>query len=142
MRFRKDNGKRTGLGAGLDITPIVDTVFNLLIFFALSLNFAVTSGGINVKLPKATSAEPVKAEQLTINLTEDGKTYLNDKKITAEKLSETLEKNQNKESVVIIRADSVVSHGRVVEVMDMVRGKGFSRLAIAVEQVGSEKGGK
>ncbi|HSE83459.1 MAG TPA: biopolymer transporter ExbD [Thermodesulfobacteriota bacterium] len=139
MRFRKDNGKRAGLGAGLDITPIVDTVFNLLIFFALSLNFAVTSGGINVKLPKATSAEPVKAEQLTINLTEDGKTYLNDKEITAGKLSETLEKNQNKESVVIIRADSAVSHGRVVEVMDMVRSKGFSRLAIAVEQAPSEE---
>ena len=94
----------------------------------------MTSGGINVKLPKATSAEPVKAEQLTINLTKDGKTYLNDKEITAEKLAETLGKNQNKESVVIIRADSVVTHGRVVEVMDMVREKGFSKLAIAVEQ--------
>jgi biopolymer transport protein ExbD len=134
MKFRKENGKRSGFGAAVDLTPIVDTVFNLLIFFALSLNFAATSGGINEKLPKATSAEPVKAEQLTINLTKNGKTYLNDKEITSEKLSETLEKNKNKGSIVIIRADNNVPHGRVVEVMDTVRTQGFSRLAIAVDQ--------
>lgn len=139
MRFRKENGKRSGLGAGLDLTPIIDTVFNLLIFFALSLNFAATSGGINVRLPKASSAEPVKTEQLTINLTRDEKTYLNDREITLEELSATLENNQNKESVVIIRADNDVSHGRVVQVMDMARESGFSRLAIAVQQVPSEE---
>ncbi len=139
MRFRKENGKKSGLGAGVDITPIVDTVFNLLIFFALSLNFAATSGGINIKLPKASSAEPVKADQLTINLTKDGKLYLNDKIITLDKLSQTLEKNQNKESLVIIRADSLVPHGRVVEVMDTVKTKGYSRLAIAVEHAPSQK---
>ena len=139
MRFRKENRNKGGFGAGVDITPIVDTVFNLLIFFALSLNFAATSGGINIKLPKASSAEPIKAEQLTINLTTDGKLYLNDKVITSEKLSETLEKNQNKESLVIIRADSLVPHGRVVEVMDTVKTKGYSRLAIAVEHAPSQK---
>jgi len=139
MRFRKENGNKGGLGAGVDITPIVDTVFNLLIFFALSLNFAATSGGINIKLPKASSVEPIKADQLTINLTKDGKLYLNDKIITLEKLSETLEKNQNKESLVIIRADSLVPHGRVVEVMDTVKTKGYSRLAIAVEHAPSQK---
>ncbi|MGH7799114.1 MAG: ExbD/TolR family protein [Thermodesulfobacteriota bacterium] len=139
MRFRKENRNKGGFGAGVDITPIVDTVFNLLIFFALSLNFAATSGGINIKLPKASSAEPIKAEQLTINLTKDGKLYLNDKVITSEKLSETLEKNRNKESLVIIRADSLVPHGRVVEVMDTVKTKGYSRLAIAVEHAPSQK---
>ncbi len=142
MKFRKENGKKIGFATAVDLTPVVDTVFNLLIFFALSLNFAATSGGINVKLPKASSAEPVKAEQLTINLTKDGKLYLNDKVITSEKLSETLEKNQDKDSLVIIRADSLVSHGRVVEVMDTVKGKGFSRLAIAVEHTPSKTEGR
>ncbi|MBI2487572.1 MAG: biopolymer transporter ExbD [Deltaproteobacteria bacterium] len=139
MRFRKENGNKSGLGAALDITPIVDTVFNLLIFFALSLSFAATSGGINIKLPKAASAEPVKTEQLTINLTKDGKLYLNDKTTTLEGLSETLRKNQNKESLVIIRADDSVPHGKVVELMDTVRTHGFSKLAIAVVQPPPEK---
>lgn len=134
MKFRDRNGKKSGFAAAVDLTPIVDTVFNLLIFFALSLNFAATSGGINVRLPKAATAEPVKAEQLTISLTKDGKVYLNDKVITIEELSKTLEGNQDKESLVIVRADNDVSHGRVVEIMDTVKTQGFSRLAIGVDQ--------
>ncbi|MGB7292590.1 MAG: biopolymer transporter ExbD [Thermodesulfobacteriota bacterium] len=134
MRFRKEDEAKKGLASTLDLTPIVDVVFNLLIFFALSLNFAVTSGGINVKLPKASSAEPVKAQELTINLTADGKTYLNDKVITLDNLSQKLKEKKDKESLVIIRADSAVTHGRVVEAMDIVKTNGFSRLAIAVDQ--------
>jgi biopolymer transport protein ExbD len=140
MRFRDGNGAKRGLGAAVDLTPIVDTVFNLLIFFALSLNFAATSGGINVNLPKATSAEPVRAEQLTVNITKDGKLYLNDKITTLDGLSQSLEKNQNKQSLVIIRADDSVPHGRVVEVMDTVKTHGFSRLAIAVQQTPTQEG--
>jgi biopolymer transport protein ExbD len=139
VRFRKEDEAKKGLASTLDLTPIVDVVFNLLIFFALSLNFAVTSGGINVKLPKAASAEPVKAQELTINLTADGKTYLNDKIITLEKLSERLKEKKDKDSLVIIRADSSVTHGRVVEAMDTVKTNGFSRLAIAVDQPLPEK---
>jgi biopolymer transport protein ExbD len=139
MRFRKDDDPKKGLASTLDITPIVDVVFNLLIFFALSLNFAVTSGGINVKLPRASSAEAVKAEELTVNLTADGKIYLNDKVITLEKLSQRLKEKKDKDSLVIIRADSLVTHGRVVEAMDTVRTNGFSRLAIAVDQPPFEK---
>jgi len=139
MRFRKEDEAKKGLASTLDLTPIVDVVFNLLIFFALSLNFAVTSGGINVKLPKASSAEPVRAEELTINLTSDGKIYLNDKVITLENLSQKLKGKQDKDSLVVIRADSSVTHGRVVEAMDTVRINGFSRLAIAVDQPPFEK---
>lgn len=139
MRFRKEEELKKGLASTLDLTPIVDVVFNLLIFFALSLNFAVTSGGINVKLPKAASAEPVKAQELTINLTADGKTYLNDKIITVENLSRKLKEKKDKDSLVIIRADSSVTHGRVVEAMDTVKTNGFSRLAIAVDQPPPEK---
>ncbi len=139
MKFKNGNGKKAGFAAAVDLTPIVDTVFNLLIFFALSLNFAATSGGINVRLPKAATAEPIKAEQLTISLTKDDKLYLNDKAISLDELSQTLEKNQDKESLVIIRADNAVPHGRVVEVMDMVKTQGFSRLAIGVEQAPPER---
>lgn len=134
MRFREQTIKKSGFGSTVDLTPIVDTVFNLLIFFALSLNFAATSGGINVKLPKAQTVEPVKAEQLTVNLTKDGKLYLNDKLITLDKLNDTLRQNQKKDSLIVIRADRSVEHGRVVEVMDIARTNGFSRLAIAVEK--------
>lgn len=134
MRFRKQKNGKSGVGATLDLTPIVDVVFNLLIFFALSLNFAATSGGINVKLPSASSAEPVKSEQLTINLTQAGQVYYNDKEINIDELPAKLQSIEDKESIVIIRADNNVPHGQVVEVMDIVKSEGFSKLAIAVDQ--------
>lgn len=134
MRFRKQKNGKAGSGATLDLTPVVDVVFNLLIFFALSLNFAATSGGINVKLPSASSAEPVKTEQLTINLTQAGKVYYNDKEINIDDLATKLEDIEDKDSIVIIRADNSVPHGQVVEVMDIVKSEGFSKLAIAVDQ--------
>lgn len=134
IRLKKENNKTKGLLNTLDLTPVVDVVFNLLIFFALSLNFAATSGGINVKLPKASSAEPIKSEQITINLTEDGKIYLNDKPSSNDEVRKKLKETKNKSSLVIIRADDNVRHGKVVEAMDLVKSEGFSRLAIAVQQ--------
>ncbi len=134
MKFRKQKNGKSGAGATLDLTPIVDVVFNLLIFFALSLNFAATSGGINVKLPSASSAEPVKTEQLTVNLTQAGQVYYNDKEIDMDELAPKLQEIEDKDSLIIIRADNTVAHGKVVEVMDIVKSEGFSKLAIAVDQ--------
>ncbi len=134
MKFRKQKNGKSGAGATLDLTPIVDVVFNLLIFFALSLNFAATSGGINVKLPSASSAEPVKTEQVTVNLTQAGQVYYNDKEINIDELAPKLQEIEDKDSLIIIRADNAVAHGKVVEVMDIVKSEGFSKLAIAVDQ--------
>jgi biopolymer transport protein ExbD len=142
MKFRKQKNEKTGVGSTLDLTPIVDVVFNLLIFFALSLNFAATSGGINVKLPSASSAEPVKSEQLTINLTQAGQVYYNDKEINIDDLSSKLKDIEDKDSLIIIRADNSVPHGQVVEIMDIVKTEGFSKLAIAVDQAKGSLDGK
>ncbi len=141
MKFRDKKNGKSGVGSTLDLTPVVDVVFNLLIFFALSLNFVATSGGINVKLPSASSAEPVKMEQLTVNLTQDGQVYYNDKKIEIDELPTRLKDIEDKDSIVIIRADNSVPHGRVVQVMDIVKSEGFSKLAIAVDQAPGSQGG-
>ncbi len=133
MKFKPVKRSKSGSG-GLDLTPIVDVVFNLLIFFAVTLSFAATSGGINVKLPSASSADPVEKEEITVNLTEDGKLFYNDKSVDLAGLAEKLKEVKNKESIIIIRADSTVPHGKVVEVMDTVKTEGLSKIAIAVDQ--------
>lgn len=137
MRFRPVRKAKAGLGGALDLTPIVDVVFNLLIFFALTLNFAATSGGINVKLPSASTAEPVKTEQVTINLTKDGKVFYNDKEINLNDLAAKLKQIEDKDSIIVIRADDSVPHGSVVRVMDIVKSEGLTRLAIAVQSAAS-----
>ena len=134
MRFRNRTLRSKGVGAILDLTPIVDMVFNLLLFFAVSLNFSATAGGIKVKLPSSSTAEHIRAERVMINLTRDLKTYLNDKPVSEAQLRRKLEAMPDKKSLVVIRADDLVPHGVVVRTMDVVKASGFSRLAIAVEK--------
>ena len=133
MRFRHADIVKNGQGVSLDVTPIVDVVFNLLIFFALSLNFAATSGGINVNLPSAKSAKPIKSEDISINMTKDGTLYYNDKVIEYEELADKLKPIEDKSTLVLIRADNTVPHGKVVQVMDIAKSEGFSKLAFAVD---------
>ncbi len=133
MNFKSKKINNKGVGSALDLTPVVDVVFNLLIFFALSLNFAAASRGINVKLPSASSAKIIRSDQITVNLTKEGHTFLDDKKITLEQLGPMLKEKADKKSLVIIRADSDVEHGKVVRIMDIIKSQDLNRIAIAVD---------
>lgn len=119
----------------VDITPMIDIVFQLVLFFMVSTTFK-TSSGIQVDLPRS-SQEVVVAEQddLQILMTLDGTTYLNDTEVTTEALKRLLEDVATADinRLVVIKADTGVEHGRVVEVMDLARGLGLTRLAIATE---------
>lgn len=133
MNFRSKRNNNKGVGSALDLTPVVDIVFNLLIFFALSLNFAAASRGIDIKLPSASSAKTIRSDQVTVNLTKEGLIFLDDKKITLEQLGPMLKEKADKKSLVIIRADSDVEHGKVVRIMDIIKSQDLNRIAIAVD---------
>lgn len=134
MNFRKGRNRKAGNGSTLDLTPVVDVVFNLLIFFALSLNFAAASRGIDIKLPTSSSAQSLKSDQLTINLTKDNKTYLDDKAVSGmDDLKKLLKEKADSNALIVIRADNDVSHGKVVSIMDAVKSAGLNRIAIAVD---------
>jgi len=129
MKFKE----RTQADVHLDITPIVDTVFNLLIFFALSLNFIITPG-IKVNLPESEMEEVIRErEEIIIAVRKDKEIFINNSSIAIDKLFLILKKaaQKNKDTLVIIQADKEVSHGRVVKVMDTIKRAGFKRLAIA-----------
>ncbi len=129
MRFTQKRGSDKG---GIDLAPIVDVVFNLLIFFALTLNFAISSG-IKVNLPKATG-EIVEIKDVNIHIAKDGKVYFNDMLMrSANSLKREFQKIPNKDTLVIIRADSEALHGPVVSTMDLAKTQGFSKIAIGVE---------
>lgn len=131
MRFRKPRRS----AQLLDITPIVDTVFNLMIFFALSLNF-ISIPGIPVNLPRATSfAEAQPKKELTIALTRDEELFVNGSPVTTSELADALHRQaaEAPDTLVVISADTDSRHGRVVEVMDLARAAGLVRLAIATK---------
>ena len=132
MEFKKRRKK----DIHLDITPIVDTVFNLLIFFALSLNFTNPST-LPIKLPQISSKDVTKQpiQQITIEITEMGEVFLNQKAQTDDSLQQKLKrlKSQSPESKVILLADEKVYHGKIVKIMDLCKKAGFNKISIAAQ---------
>jgi biopolymer transport protein ExbD len=139
MEFRRIRRSRPGL----DLTPLVDTVLNLLIFFMLSSSFAFQPG-ILVRLPEAASKEEEPKQDLVLILTRDNRLYLNDDPLQLADLGARLRERlrDRKDRVVIIKADRDVLHGRVVEVMDIAKTAGAVRLAIATEPKAPNPSGK
>lgn len=117
----------------LDLTPIVDVVFNLLIFFALSLNFSDLTSSLNIKLPKAKSSETLTELQIIVSIEKGNKIYIDDKLLFYDQVKNYLIK-QDKSKTVVLKADEVIDHGFVVKVMDLIKSSGFEKLGIAVKK--------
>lgn len=133
MRFKRGRLKLE-VGEYLDIAPLIDIVFLLLIFFLLTWNFlAQSQAGIKVNLPKAVTSEAVAEESLIISVTSENLIYLNDKIVTIKELASKLETLPKKKSL-LIKADRRASLGRVVEVWDICRNAGISQVNIATTQ--------
>jgi biopolymer transport protein ExbD/biopolymer transport protein TolR len=119
----------------IDLTPMVDVVFLLLIFFMISTTF-VESPGISVKLPEA-SAQMVQREPLEIKLylAQNGDIYLGREQVSLDDYRALLADRQGdaERTTVLLLADQEARHGRVVELMDLARDAGFRKLAIATE---------
>ena len=133
MNFRE----QTQTDVQLDITPIVDTVFNLLIFFALSLNFIITPG-INVNLPESITEEIIRErDELIIVMNKDDTIYIDGINISPDQLDLLLSgaAQRNQETLVIIQADQDVAHGSVVSMMDRTKKAGLKRVAIATSSM-------
>ncbi len=122
----------------VDVTPLIDIIFQLVLFFMVSTTF-VTSPGIQVDLPRS-SAQTILRDKDDINVwvTADGAVYVDDKPVDWAALRSALgtAAKSNPSTLVIVKADENVDHGRVVAVMDLARAFGLTRLAIATEAGG------
>lgn len=142
MNFRS---KPKSHSSFIDIAPFLDTVFNLLIFFALSLNF-ISTPGIRVNLPKSSAQEIVRKEKdVRIVVTAKGEIHVGGELVPIEALPSRLDRlaKANPQAQVLIQADAAVPHGLVVSVMDAARTVGLNRLAIITtprEESEREKG--
>lgn len=119
--------------ARIEIIPMIDTVFFLLVFFMMASLAMTVHGGIPVNLPRAAKAEAARAP-VSISIARDGVVYLEREPIEAAELTARLQARARTEPdlAVVIEADTEVLHGRVVDVMDAVRLAGVGKLAIAV----------
>ena len=116
----------------VDLSPLIDVVFLLLIFFMVSTRFK-DDHGLNLSLPKSESKQATEQQQLVIAIDREGKIVLGSETVAKpaliEKIQEKLAGFDNK--VVILKVDESVSHGTVFEVMDAAKSAGAEQLTFA-----------
>jgi biopolymer transport protein ExbD/biopolymer transport protein TolR len=127
----------------VDVTPLIDIVFQLVLFFMVTTTF-VSSPGIKVDLPRSSSETLLQnQEDLHIWMTDEGVVYVDKRPVDLDGLKAVFSARAaaDPSTMVIIEADTNVEHGRVVGVMDLARSAGLERLAIATEpDFGKEDG--
>ncbi len=130
MNFGNDNNEQQ---PRVELTSLVDVVFLLVLFFAVTTTFPKTPAGVKIKLPKMKNVAAEKPQSpLEIFIDKDGKIYYKNAKITTEKLKEIIKRDKKK--TVIVDADARTSHGEVMKVLDFLKGSGVERILIAAEK--------
>ncbi len=133
MKFERLK-RRTQINKGqIDIAPLVDVMFLLLIFFMLTSNF-ILQPGIKVRLPRAVTSEIIESENLILSVTGQDLLYLNFKPIQIGVVAEKLKEAAQNDASVLIKADIGASLGRIVEIWDLCRQLGIDKVNIATNQ--------
>ena len=127
MKFKRRLKIEKGM---VDLTPLVNVFFLLLIFFMFTSSF-IFQPGIRVNLPKAITSEVIQEEGAVLIITKADKIYLSDREISNDELSSKLRLIAKSKGSLLIKADSDASLGRVVEVWDMCRREGVLQINIA-----------
>jgi len=119
--------------AMIDMTPMLDIVFIMLIFFIVTTSF-VKEAGIEVNKPKAANQTKQKSANIFVAVKDTGDIWLDKRRVDIELVGSTIEKllAEQPTDVIIIQADKNAKHGDVVEVMDAIKEAGSSlRISIA-----------
>jgi biopolymer transport protein ExbD len=121
--------------ARIEIIPMIDTMFFLLVFFMIATLSMTIQHGMPVVLPTADSATDKIPEQISLTLTPEGTLYYNKDLIGLPELEIRLVNLQqtHHDPSIVINADEQVSHGQVIKVMDIIRLAGIPHMAIATK---------
>lgn len=130
MRFKQKMGLEAGIKQ-IEITPLIDCVFLLLIFFMLTSHFVVAPG-IKIALPQTAHTDAVEVESVTITVSSEDILYVGDSILTRGELENYL-KNAKPESV-FIKADRESSLGAIASVWDACKGAGIEKIGIATTE--------
>jgi len=124
MRFKR----RLMPQANVDLVPMIDVVFQLVIFFMVSTTFILTPG-ISLVLPGSTTSEPVVMTKFVVTVISENEIYLNKDKYTLSGLDKKLEtmtaSKKSSVKTVVVEGDRAVSYDLMIKVLDVLRKNGF-----------------
>ncbi|MEL7448892.1 MAG: biopolymer transporter ExbD [Pseudomonadota bacterium] len=118
--------------AAMNITPLIDMVFILLIFFAVNASF-IKEAGVNIERPSARTAQTQEQANIMIAVTENGEVWIDRQRVDPRSVRGHVERlhAENPEGSVVILADDDSQTGLVIEVLDQSRLAGVDNVAVA-----------
>ena len=128
------NRNREEEDASIDMTPMLDIVFIMLIFFIVTTSF-VKEAGIQVNKPEANQANKEPSANIFIAIRDTGEIWMDKREVDVKRVAANLERMlaEQPTDLVVIQADKEAEHGRVVEVMDQIKEAGIDKISIAAE---------
>lgn len=121
----------------LNMTPMVDVILNLLIFFMLGSRFAAEEQQVDIQLPKVSQAQPLTAppDDIVINVFADGHVVVDQKSLTADELESLLAEARRRyqDQSVLIRGDGKVDYQAVMDVLSICQKAEISKYSLATQ---------
>ena len=131
MRFRSEEEENFSL----DLTPLVDVVFLLLIFFMVSTVFVDFKRRMDISLPTSkVSIADETPKAIELEITVDKEVFLNGDKVSLKRLESALKEiDADRKKAAIIRADKNLPYGDVIEVLGMLQSAQILNISVAVQ---------
>ncbi len=132
MKLRDVRNRKT---PELIIIPMIDIMFFLLVFFMLSTMYMIDLKTIPVKLPQAAHAATDTTTTFAVTMKADGSIYLGDAQTDVQALvtQAAIEQKNNKSFAVVIRAEKDLEYGKVIALVDKLKGAGVTRFGLATD---------
>jgi biopolymer transport protein ExbD len=133
MRFRRGLATRTNV----ELIPLIDVVFQLVVFFMVSTTFILTPG-ISLVLPKSETSEPVVMSKLVVTVVSQNELYLNQEVYDLDgldlRLSAVTDEERSEIKTVVLEGDEGVSYRLMVQVLDVLRTNGFTGINLRTKE--------
>ena len=131
--------KRSTAASTLSLTPLIDVVFLLLIFFLVTSEFEEEERRLDITLPEATSAVPMtgKPREIVVDITDQGTIHLGGRPIEIDELERLMRdavENNPTNQTAVIRADKATSFQPVVSVMDICNRVGIQDYSVTTQE--------
>jgi biopolymer transport protein ExbD len=130
--MRRKRSAQNNEDTGVDLTPMLDVVFIMLIFFIVTTSF-VKEAGIEVSRPSAATAEKKDKASIFVGISESGDIWIDKRKIDIRSVRANIERlhAETPEGSIVVQADKGSKTGTLVRVMDQIRAAGVTAISVA-----------
>ena len=130
---RRRSGSDVGEAGEVNLTPMLDVVFIMLIFFIVTTSF-IRESGVEIQRPESSATSPQPDAQVMVAITPEGAVWVDGKPVDLHRVGGKVADLVSGEGSVVIQADRESTTGLLIEVMDRIREAGVEQVAVAASR--------